>query len=40
MPTKKLLRMQLGQQKRRKEKAKAKAKRMSAGVPRFPRENK
>jgi DNA-binding transcriptional MerR regulator len=40
MPTKKQLRMQLGQQRRRKEEAKAKAKRMSAGVPRFPRENK
>jgi predicted DNA-binding transcriptional regulator AlpA len=40
MPTKKQLRMQLSQQKRRKEEAKAKLKRMSAGVPRFPRENK
>src|SRR6266849_268127 len=37
MPTKKQLRMQLGQQKRCKEEARAKAKRMSAGVPRFPR---
>ena len=38
MPTKKQLRMQLGQQKHRKEEARAKAKQMSAGVPRFPRE--
>jgi predicted DNA-binding transcriptional regulator AlpA len=38
MATKKQLRMQLGQQKRRKEEARRKAKRMSVGVPRFPRE--
>jgi predicted DNA-binding transcriptional regulator AlpA len=38
MPTKKQLRMQLGQQKRRKEEWKAKAKRFSAGILRFPRE--
>jgi predicted DNA-binding transcriptional regulator AlpA len=38
VPTKKQLRMQLGQQKRRKKEALAKAKRMSAGVPRFYRE--
>ena len=38
MRTRKQLWMQLGQQKRRKEEAKAKAKRMSAGLPRFPRE--
>lgn len=38
MPTKKQLRRQLGQQKRRKEEWKAKAKQFSAGIPRFPRE--
>jgi predicted DNA-binding transcriptional regulator AlpA len=38
MATKKQLRMQLGQQRRRKEEAIRKAKRMSAGVPRFFRE--
>lgn len=39
MPTKHQLRMQVGQQKRRKKEAVAKAKRMSAGIRRFPREN-
>jgi excisionase family DNA binding protein len=37
MATKKQLRMQLGQQKRRKNEALRKARAMSAGVPRFPR---
>lgn len=38
MATKKQLRMQLAQQKRRKEEWKAKAKHFSRGIPRFPRE--
>lgn len=38
MATKKQLRMQLAQEKRRKEEWKAEAKHFSSGVPRFPRE--